>query len=95
MRSVVAFVLTAACIVACGSSGNSIGSPLVAGAHGTCNQACIDHATSDCTSQCKASCDGLCEGNMPAANFPYVDRIRCEGAGVTFYEGGSQVTCTP
>lgn len=81
--------------VACGSSGESIGSPLASGAYATCRQACIDHATPSCTSACESSCYGLCEGNMPAANFPYVDRIDCTGGAVTFHEGSSQVTCTP
>lgn len=82
-------------VFACGSSGNSIGSPLASGAYATCRQACIDHATPDCTTKCESACYGICEGNMPANNFPYVDRISCDGSSVTFYQGGSQVTCTP
>lgn len=82
-------------LFACGSSGNSVGSPLASGAYATCRQACIDHATPDCTTKCESACYGVCEGNMPANNFPYVDRISCDGSGVTFYQGGSQVTCTP
>ncbi len=82
-------------VLACGSSGNSVGSPLASGASATCRQACIDHATPDCTTRCESSCYGVCDGNMSANNFPYVDRISCNGNDVTFYEGGSQVTCTP
>lgn len=94
-HALVAVAAFAAWVVACGSSGNSFGSPLASGAYANCKQACIDHATPDCTNKCETSCYGVCEGNMPANNFPYVDRISCNGDSITFYEGGSQVTCTP
>ena len=90
--AVVLFAL--ASLVACGS-GNGIGSPLASGSYATCRQACIDHATPDCTTKCESACYGLCEGNMSSNNFPYVDRISCDSNGVTFYEGGTQMTCTP
>ena len=61
----------------------------------SCKSSCMAHAPSTCTTECESACDGRCVGSMSTSNFPEVDRLDCNESGVTFFQGGSELTCYP
>ena len=69
--------------------------PLSSGDAATCKNACAAHATPTCTSECESACSGSCTGSMSTSDFSSVDSIDCNQSGVTFHEGGSELTCFP
>lgn len=69
--------------------------PLESGDVASCNSACALHTPPTCTSECQSACDGRCTGSMSTSNFPDVDSVDCNESGITFHEGGSELTCYP
>lgn len=69
--------------------------PLSSGDAATCKNACVAHATPQCDSECESACAGSCTGSMSTSDFSSVDSIDCNQSGVTFHEGGSELTCFP